>query len=269
MGSISVTVDAARSRSSMTRLTRLVWGVGLAVALGLAVGAPAGAQDDGDGALDAVRALVPVDDPGLYDLAAADTLFGQLATAYGASAGVDTFDDASALTGPCGGFAYSYDDDGDLVDAAADFGDDNPPVDLLDGGQAFTGGNRFKVDTRGVVVYFGFMPHEGDGPRDFEWDIKTAGIPLDSGDAPNPTGERMTSGRFDLADEVPVGFSADAKLTGELTTANIGICDGDGQVEFLGNGLADPVAIAAMALFVVGLLGVLFNARPAMTWKDV
>ena len=73
------------------------------------------------------------------------------------------------------------------VDAAADWGDDNPPVDLLDGGQAFTTSNRFKVDTRGVVVYYGFMPHEGDGPIDHEWEVKTSGISLDSGGDPNPT----------------------------------------------------------------------------------
>jgi hypothetical protein len=252
----------------MMRLTRLIGGVGLAVVLGLAGGAPAGAQDDGDGTLDAVRALVPVDDPGEYDLATAEILFGQLVAAYVASSAVDSFHNGSELTGVCGGFAYSYDEDGGLVDAAADFGDDNPPVDLLDGGQAFTSGNRFKVDTRGVVVYFGFMPHVGDGPLDHEWEIKASGIPLDSGGDSNPTVGNLTSGRVDLADDLPVKFSANAKVTGELTSANIGNCDGEGQVEFLGNGLADPVGIAALALFAVGLLGLLFTARPAMTWKD-
>ncbi len=63
-------------------------------------------------------------------------------------------------------------------------------------------------------------------------------------------------------------FSANAKVTGELTSANIGDCVGEGNVEFIGNGLTDPVGIAAIALFAGGLLGLLFNARPAMTWKE-
>jgi hypothetical protein len=50
---------------------------------------------------------------------------------------------------------WSYDGDGKLLDAAADLGDDSPPIDLLDKKQAFTSGNPFKVDTRGVVVYYG------------------------------------------------------------------------------------------------------------------
>ena len=252
------------------RLARLIGVVGLAVVLGLAGDAHAGAQDDGagDGALDAVRALVPVDDPGQYDVATANALYGQLVEAYRASTPVDSFGDNSTLTGVCGGFAHSYDDDGDLVDAAADFGDDTPPVDLLDGGQAFTSDNRFKVDTQGAVVYFGFMPYEGGGPSDLEWEIKTVGIPLDSGGVPNPTAVNMTSGRADLADDLPVTFTANAKVTGEVTSTNIGSCDGEGQVEFLGNGLADPVGIAAMVLFAVGMLGLLFNARPSRSWKE-
>ncbi len=254
----------------MMRRTRLVGGLALLVGLGLMGGAHAGAQDDGDGdsSLDAVRALIPEGEPGGYDITTADTLFGQLVAAYGASTAVDTFGDGSKLTGACGGFAYSYDEDGQLLDAAADFGDDNPPVDLLDGGQAFTSGNRFKVDTRGVVVYFGFMPHEGDGPTDHKWEIKTSGISLDSGGDANPTAENRNSGRVDLADDLPVKFSANAEVKGDLTSANIGNCEGEGHVEFIGNGLADPVGIAAIALFAGGLLGLLFNARPAMTWKE-
>jgi hypothetical protein len=254
----------------MTRRTRLIGGVALLVALGSIGGAHAGAQDDGSGddALDEVRALIPEGDPGEYDLTEADALFGQLAAAYGASTAVEDFGDGSKLTGVCGGFAYSYDEDGQLLDAAADWGDDNPPVDLLDGGQAFTSSNRFKVDTRGVVVYYGFMPQDGDGPLDHKWEIKTSGISLDSGGDSNTGLENRNAGVADLADDLPVKFSANAKVTGDLTSANIGDCEGEGHVEFIGNGLADPVGIAAIALFAGGLLGLLFNARPAMTWKE-
>ncbi|MGH9133686.1 MAG: hypothetical protein ACRDZZ_07100 [Ilumatobacteraceae bacterium] len=253
------------------RRTRLIGGIALLVGLGFLGGSPAGAQDDGDGgddALDELRALIPEGEPGEYDLTEADAMFGELADAYGASTAVDDFGDGSKLTGLCGGFAYSYDEDGELLDAAADFGDDDPPVDLLDGGQAFTSGNRFKVDTRGVVVYYGFMPRDGDGPLDHRWTIKTSGISLDSGGDTNTAGENRNSGIVDLADDLPVKFSANTKVKGDLSSANIGGCEGEGHVEFIGNGLTDPVGIAAIALFAGGLLGLLFNARPAMTWKE-
>lgn len=253
----------------MIRPTRLIGGMALLIGIGLVAGTHAGAQDDGDGdeSLDEVRALIPEVQPEEYDLTEADAQYGQLAAAVGTPA-TNEFDDGSKLTGECGGFAYSYDEDGQLLDAAADWGDDAPPVDLLDGGQAFTTSNRFKVDTRGVVVYYGFMPHEGDGPMDHDWEITTSGIPLDSGGGPNPDAVNRISGVVDLDDDLPVKFSANAKVKGKLTSANIGECVGEGNVEFLGNGLADPVGIAAIALFAVGLLGLLFNARPAMTWKD-
>jgi hypothetical protein len=254
----------------MMRRTRLVGGIALLVGVGLLGGAGAAAQDDdgGDDTLDEIRALIPEGDPGEYELTTADEMYGQLADAYGASTAVPDFGDGSTLIGLCGGFAYSYDEDGQLLDAAADFGDNNPPVDLLDGGQAFTSDNRFKVDTRGVVTYYGFMPRDGDGPIDHEWEIKTSGISLDSGGDPNPAAENRNAGLVDLDEDLPVKFSANAKVTGDLASANIGGCDGEGHVEFIGNGLADPVGIAAIALFAGGLLGLLFNARPALTWRE-
>ena len=112
------------------------------------------------------------------------------------------------------------------------------------------------------------MPRDGDGPLDHEWSIKTSGISLDSGGDPNPNGKNRNAGVVDLAEDLPVKFSANAKVTGELTSANIGKCLGEGHVEFIGNGLTDPVGIAAIALFAGGLFGLLFNARPAMTWKE-
>jgi hypothetical protein len=251
------------------RWTRLIGGIALLIGVGLLGGAHAAAQDDDGGdALGDVRALIPEADPGEYDLTAADELFGQLADAYAASAAVDDFGDGSKLTGVCGGFAFSYDEDGQLLDATADFGDDSPPVDLLDGGQAFTSDNRFEVDARGVVTYYGFMPRDGDGPLDHEWKVTTSGIRLDSGDGPNPTAASRKAGVIDLDGDLPLKFSANAEVAGDLAAANIGGCDGEGHVEVIGNGLTDPVGIAAIALFAAGLLGVLFNARPSLTWRE-
>ena len=85
---------------------------------------------------------------------------------------------------------------------------------------------------------------------------------------PTPTPRTATPASSTSNDDLPVKFSANAKVTGKLTSANIGDCVGEGHVEFIGNGLADPVGIAAIALFAGGLLGLLFNARPAMTWKE-
>lgn len=252
----------------MARHVRVLGGLGLFVGLVALAGGDARAQDDDEDPLDAIRELVPEGEPGEYDITEADEMFGQLAEAWGMTTEVEDFGDGSSLTGVCGGFAYSYDADGALLDAAADFGDDGPPVDLLDGGQAFTADNRFKVDTSGVVVYYGFMPRDGEGPRDHRWEITTGGISVDSGGDPNTSGKNRNAGLVDLDEQLPVKFSANTTVSGWLTSTNIGRCDGEGHVEFVGNGLTDPVGIAGLAALGLGLIGILFNARPAKTWKE-
>lgn len=256
----------------MTGRTRWRWG---ALVIGVMCVVGGGTVDAGspppptidDEALEAIRALIPEGDPGEYDLDEADMLFGQLVELTELSTDVDDFGTGSEVTGPCGGFAFSFDQDGRRIDAAFDTGDDGPPIDLLDGDQAFTSGNPFRVDTRGVVVYFGFMPRSGDGPMEHRWSLKTSGISLDSGGDPNSSGNNRNAGLVDLADDLPVKFSAKVRVEGELTSANLGPCMGKGHVEFLGNGLTDPVGLAGLALLGGGLFGILFNARPARTWK--
>ena len=218
-------------------------------------------------ALDAIRDLIPEGEPGEYDLEAGDMLFGQLVGLTNLSTEVSDFGTGSQLTGPCGGFAFSYDSDGQRIDAAADAGDGRPPFDLLDGGQAFTSANPFKVDTRGVVVYFGFSPQSGDGPMEHSWNVKTSGISLDSGGDPNSAGNNRNAGIVDLADDLPVKFSAKVKVEADMSSNNLPECIGQGHVDFLGNGLTDPVGLAALALLGGGFFGILFNARPAKTWK--
>jgi hypothetical protein len=239
---------------------------GLVVGVGLSFGAMTRAADEPPPApFDQIQDLIPPTEPVDLDVDTAGAEFGEIAALVAAS--TIEFTDGSKLTGQCGGLAYSYGESGDLIDAAIDFGDDNPPIDLLDGEQAFTSGNPFKVDTRGVVAYYGFMPQEGVGPLNHSWFIDMAGISLDSGGDDNVDGDNRSAGTVDLGEDLPVKFSAKTTIKGELTSDNLAPCIGEGNVEFIGNGLTDPVGIAAMVLLGGGLVGVLFNARPAMTYR--
>ncbi len=253
----------------MKRLGRALT-LGSVVVLALSFALAAIAQDDpgtGDDALDAIRAEIPEGFPGKYDLTEASAEFGQLVSLYGQSTVVGDFGKGSQLSGMCGGFAYSYDESGDLIDAAMDLGTNDPPIDLLDGTQAFTSGNPFRVDTRGIVTYYGFFPEMGDGPKDHMWFIKTSGISLDKGGDPNPQLKNRNVGLVDLDNDLPVKFTAKVRVAGEMTTENLGMCVGKGHVQFLGNGLTDPVGLGALALLAGGIFGLLFNARPAYTYK--
>ena len=241
------------------------------ITLGLSFSVGAVAQGDpvvDQAALDEIRALVPEGDPGKYDLTEASEEFGQYVILFGQSTEVADFGDGSQLTGLCGGFAYSYDKNGDLLDAAIDLGDGDAPVDLLEGTQAFTSGNPFKVDPRGVVVYYGFSPESGDGPEDHRWYIKTSGISLDKGGDPNPQLKNRNAGLVDLNKDLPVKFTAKVKIEGHMMSENQPDCVGKGHVSFEGDGLTDPVGLAGLALLGGGIFGLLFNSRPAITWKS-
>jgi hypothetical protein len=247
------------------------WRVGIALGvLTLALGASARAQGDGSGndALEQLHELVPIGEPGQYDTDEADAIYGQIAELVGRSTAVDDFGPGSRLTGPCGGFAYSYDDHGFLLDAAADLGDASPPIDLIDGRQAFTADNPFKVDTSGVVLYYGFSPRDGDGPHEQRWTIRTSGTSVDSGGDPNPIGKNRNVGLVDLDEQLPFDFSAVVTVTGDMTSQNLEACIGEGHVEFIGGGLLTLIGFASLAVFAGGLVGLLFNARPARTWKE-
>lgn len=257
-------------------MRRVVLGM-VAVALGLGgllAGAGASAQQGGGGGggqgqdpLDAIRAAIPEGEPGDFDLSRAQRRFGPLVAAFGDTTDIDV-SDSSALTGPCGGIAMSYDRDGELLDAALDAGSDAPPVDVLDGGQAFTSGNPFEVDTRGSVAYFGFMPRRGEGPMDHSWEITTEGISLDSGGDDNPRGNNRNAGLVDLAKQLPFAFTVDAEVSGQLTSANLPECAGSGHVRFTGGfPLATVPGVAGTVFLAAGVLGLLFNARPARTFR--
>jgi hypothetical protein len=204
--------------------------------------------------------LAPPPDSELDD-ATAEELFATLGQIEGSGS------DASSLTGPCGGVAFSYDSDGTLIDAAYDAGTDGPPVDLIDGGQAFTDDNRFQVDTNGSVSYYGFAPLSGEGPMDYTYELQVAGITVDSGDEANSNGNNRNAGTIDLSSELPFPFDANIDAGGTLKIAGATYCAGDGKVEFVGNGIASLPGLIGLGLAGVGVLGVFINARPARTWK--
>lgn len=242
----------------------------LFIALTFGFSGSAGAQDEpiiDQTTLDQLRAEIPEGAPGASDLTESSEEFGRLVAIFGETTQVADFGDSSELTGTCGGWAYSYDKDGQLLDAAMDLGNGDPPLDILDGGIAFTAGNPFLVDTRGLVQYFGFHPQNGDGPLNHEWYIRTAGISLDKGGDPNTAGNNRNAGIVDLAEDLPIKFSATVKIEGRMDSANLPPCIGRGHVEFQGN-LTDPAGLVAMALLAGGSFGLLFNARPAMTYKS-
>lgn len=247
-------------------LTAVVLAAGAALVIGGAAGGQAPSVVDED-TLDALREEVPESYPGKSDLTEANDEFGRLVAIYGESTEVTNTSTESKLTGVCGGYAYSFGENGDLIDAALDVGNDSPPVDIPDGGQAFTSSNPFKVDPRGIVQYFGFSPREGDGPENHTWWIKTSGISIDKGGDPNPELKNRNAGLVDLDQDLPVKFSAKIKVEGQMMSENQPNCEGFGYVDVQGNGLTDPVGLAGLALLGGGFFGLLFNARPAHTFK--
>ena len=260
-----------RTRVVVKRTTLFVFALSILGALmfgPLFAGARADARQTNDPALDALRAEIPQGFPGEYDLTQANEEFGRLVSLYAQSTAVANFGDGSVLSGPCGGYAYSFDKNGDLLDAAMDLGDGNPPIDALDGGQAFTSSNPFRVDPRGIVQYYGFSPRDGDGPRNHEWFVKTSGISLDKGGDPNGNLKNRNAGIVDLDKDLPIKFTADIQVEGQMMSENLATCVGKGHVSVEGDGLTDPVGIAGLALLGGGVFGLLFNARPAMTWKS-
>ena len=233
------------------------------LSLALTVGAPAGAQDPSEDALERLRRFVPEGRPAAYDIAEADAVYRRLAALAVVATPAGELGGDSRLTGPCGGFAYSYDADGFLLDAAADLGDRSPPVDLLDGGQAFTTNNPFRLDPGGAVLYYGFSPRDGDGPVDHHWMIKTSSGTVDEGGDANVAGINRHVGVIDLADRLPFDFSARLEVDGGLSSRNLAECIGEGDVEFVGGGLLSPIGIAALVVLAAGLAGLMAHARPS------
>jgi hypothetical protein len=244
-----------------------------------------GADLDGDGVFDVVDSDgdgvpdIPQGEPGDRDITPASPLFLDKITADLEALGLDTIveaDSGSKLLGDCGGMALSYDGDGKLIDLAVGVpsneggGPNGAVIDFFGDGygeRAFTSGNPFQVDT--TVVYIGTLPRDGDGPREHNWTIKTSGISLDKGGDPNENGKNRNAGEVDL-DSVPTWLRPAGifPVEANLTSQNDLSCTAEGWIKFQGGNpfVSVPSAVAA-ALGVTGLVGLLFNARPAITWK--
>lgn len=182
----------------------------------------------------------------------------------------------SFLQGHCGGLAVSYGADDEILDAALGIGagGDGGLIDIEGdnaGQRAFTESNPFQVRPDGQVVYFGFLPYTGgDGPRNHVWEITTAGISMDSGGDDNPDGNNANAGIVDLGDNIPAAarFTGVFPVQGWFFSENGLFCIAEGWVEFTGPFplFTAPGAVAAfMALG--GIAGLLFNSRPAQTFR--
>lgn len=170
----------------------------------------------------------------------------------------------SQLTGPCMGVALSFDDEGSLIDAAADFDDPGPPIDLIDGGQAFTATNAYEVHVDGWVVYAG---KADPAPINHSWYIKTLGVSLDSGGDDNADAENRNAGSVDLGGTLPAPAKVNALfyMDGSMTADSGFRCKGSGYWATVGG--APALEGAGLVLMLLGGVGLLFNARPARTWR--
>lgn len=192
--------------------------------------------------------------------------------------GFDLGDDGSSLTGPCKGVVISYDSDGTSVDAMFDTGGAGPPRGV-DGAQKGTRGNPMEVDTGGILLYFG-----SSQPATFhnhQWFLKAQGVFKDNGGDPNPRDKNRNAGAVDFGSLLPFEFTAIVKAKGawvdeygpeelpEMASYPAPNCVGEIWVKFVGpNPLLTPPGILAMLLAAAGFTGVLFNARPALSWRE-
>jgi hypothetical protein len=278
------------------RISVFVFTLGLALLL--AAGPMAGAQEEaqidlidfipemfrgdfvdlnGDGIPD-LGQLPPEGVAGIWDDKVGAVTDEEFLTAV-SSLNFDVADEGSHLLGACKGVAISYDADGLSVDAIVSRGGGEPPLDIF-GNQKMTRSNPFLVDTRGVLVYFGSSQPETF--FDHRWYLMAEGVFKDTGGDPNPQGKNRNAGSVDFGNLLPFPFTALVKAQGAWV-ANWGAaelpvqdsfaqqpnCVGAGWVKFVGpNPFLTPPGALAAVLAAVGFTGVLFNARPALSWRE-
>ena len=191
---------------------------------------------------------------------------------------IDAGDKGSSLAGPCKGVVISYDDEGLSVDAMFDTGGSGPLMDVF-GNQKMTRSNPLEVDTRGVLVYYGSS--QPDTFHNHRWFLKAEGVFKDDGGDPNPRDKNRNAGSVDFGNLLPFPFTALVEASGawvdewgaeelpEMDAYPTPNCVGHGWVKFVGpNPLMTPPGVLAILLTAAGFTGVLFNARPALSWKE-
>jgi len=183
----------------------------------------------------------------------------------------------SKLVGHCAGVAISYDNEGNVIDALVGIGGSGKGL-LVDsfgdnsGQRGATTSNPFNIRADGQVVYYGYLPvGGGDGPRDHVWQIRTSSLSLDSGGDDNPNGNNANAGVVDFADAIPsvLRFTGTVTVDAEFFATTNGLfCFASGTAKFGGPFPLFTVGGAlATALAAGGFLGLLFNSRPAITFK--
>ncbi|MFQ5558193.1 MAG: hypothetical protein ACE5GB_11895, partial [Acidimicrobiales bacterium] len=206
---------------------------------------------------------------------AAVAALGQIARAGGDSGLVGG--SGSQLTGPCYGVAFSYDDDGRPLDMAFDLSEAAPPFSFGENGieQAFTSDNPVKVHVNGAVIYTGIAGGmaPGSGPREHDWFIRMeflgfTGSNIDAGGDPNNDGENRNAGSLNFRDDVPgpAKINGLVAISARMVADNGFLCEASGFGEFQGG--LDP-SLPGVALVFLASVGMLFNARPALTWGGV
>jgi hypothetical protein len=209
-----------------------------------------------------------IGEPGRYDLPPGESvLVGALLAVAPAQGG--SFSDDSSLTGPCQGIAISFDEDGEVIDFAADFDDAAPPIDLLESEvssgsatQAFTASNPFEVHVNGYVLYAG---RAQPAPIDHTWEIRTLAVSIDSGGDPNRAAEDRNAGSVNLKDDFPAKISALFRIEGEMNADDGFACAGAGYFKTVGG--TPVLGGVGLVLVLAAGAGAIFNARPARTWK--
>ncbi|HEX9889200.1 MAG TPA: hypothetical protein VGA69_06955 [Nitriliruptorales bacterium] len=223
---------------------------------------------DGDGVPDP-----PLGFPGDLDVETGGQISAELKQSVERAEQLQESGEGGQVEGRCGGWVVSYDAEGNPIDGIFRDIDGGPIVDFTGGeaglGLGMTSSNPLVIDSEGQVVYYGELENSaGEGPLNHTWAIKTGGISLDAGGDDNPDANNRNAGKANLGEQLPFPLTGTVKVTGSLTSENGADCEGTGFVKFIGPpGISTPVGIAGALFGGIGLIGLLLNARPAITWK--
>lgn len=258
----------------------------------LAIGTP-GLWDLREGAESPEEYLARVDLGGGFDLEDAGSILvgpcGGMAISYDAE-------------GQSVDIAFDFGDDGPPVDqyGRPTFTSDNPFRVRTDGVVAYYGFTR-DVATLSTAGQIAGVDYGDPAPafHDHQWQVDVMEISADYGGDPNPRDKNRNAGLIDLGNvlgddggatqfDLPFDFRAKVKTRGAIVdlfgpdrlpafdagsidalASGREYCYGEGWVEFVGDQFplfTAPGALAT-ALAAAGFAGLLFNARPALSWR--